>query len=115
VIRQFSLISYRDVLRLLNNYEDLVHNIQLEARNFQEENNQLRENLAALIEENNRLRSHERVDSIGVFKNEYIAVADKIFNNLRSQLLLSYKVYDFLIKFTTHYTFTRTLFLQNQN
>lgn len=81
----------------MNSYEKLVAEIQEEAKNFQEENRQLRENLAAIIEENNRLRSNRNginddVDLIGNFRRSYIDMAEKIFRNLREQFVLCQKV-----------------------
>lgn len=69
--------------------------IQLEAKNFQEENRQLRVNLAAIIEENNRLRSkngNEAEDLVGTFRRDYIDMAEKIFRNLREQFSLCQRV-----------------------
>lgn len=76
----------------MNNYEALVIEIQKEARKFQSENEQLKENLGAIITENNRLKQQENDDPLGIFRSNYIEVADQIFNNLRNQLLLSHKV-----------------------
>lgn len=79
----------------MNSYEQLVAEIQHEAKNFQEENRQLRENLAAIIEENNRLRSSRNEiaeDLVGSFRNDYIDMAEKIFRNLRDQFVLCQKV-----------------------
>lgn len=82
----------------MNSYDQLVGEIQLEAKNFQVENRQLRENLAAIIDENNRLRSSRDdgnvndVDLVGSFRRDYIDMAEKIFRNLRDQFVLCQKV-----------------------
>lgn len=80
----------------MNSYEQLVAEIQHEAKNFQEENRQLRENLAVIIEENNRLRmsrsNNESEDLVGNFRRDYIDMAEKIFRNLRDQFVLCQKV-----------------------
>lgn len=70
----------------MDNYEALVRQIELEAQAFRDENQKLREDLSALIEENNRLKSEDKHDPLGVFKNDYVKVADGIFNNLRHQI-----------------------------
>lgn len=70
----------------MDNYGTLVQQIELEAQAFREENLKLRDDLATLIEENNRLRSDDKNDPLGVFKNSYVKVADAIFNNLRHQI-----------------------------
>lgn len=82
----------------MNSYDQLVGEIQLEAKNFQVENRQLRENLAAIIDENNRLRSGRDdgngndSDLVGNFRRDYIDMAEKIFRNLRDQFVLCQKV-----------------------
>lgn len=82
----------------MNSYDQLVGEIQLEAKNFQVENRQLRENLAAIIDENNRLRSgrddgnDNDSDLVGTFRRDYIDMAEKIFRNLRDQFVLCQKV-----------------------
>lgn len=79
----------------MNSYEQLVAEIQLEAKNFQDENRQLRENLAAIIDENNRLRAKNGnvvEDSVGTFRRDYIDMAEKIFSNLREQFCLCQRV-----------------------
>jgi hypothetical protein len=93
------ILNCREIFALMNNYEQLVADIQNEARNFQEENRQLRENLAAIIDENNRLRSKqcegkssEEEDLVGNFRRDYIEMAEKIFRNLREQFVLCTKV-----------------------
>lgn len=85
---------------MMNSYDQLVGEIQLEAKNFQVENRQLRENLAAIIEENNRLRSGRDdgngngndSDLVGNFKRDYIDIGERVFRNLRDQFVLSQKV-----------------------
>lgn len=92
------ILNCREIFALMNNYEQLVADIQNEARNFQEENRQLKENLAAIIDENNRLRSQQRdgksseEDLVGNFRRDYIEMAEKIFRNLREQFVLCTKV-----------------------
>lgn len=79
----------------MNSYEQLVAEIQQEAKNFQMENCQLRENLAAIIDENNRLRSKSGnvvEDLVGTFRRDYIDMAEKIFRNLREQFSLCQRV-----------------------
>ena len=76
----------------MNSYEALVIEIQNEARNFQVDNQNLRRNLENCIAENKQLRSQIPDDPIAEFRNNYIEVADKIFNNMRNQLVLCYKV-----------------------
>lgn len=70
----------------MNSYEALVQQIEVEAQSFREENQRLREGLSALIEENNRLRSENKQDPLGVFRNDYVKIADSIFNNFRNQI-----------------------------
>jgi hypothetical protein len=80
----------------MNSYDQLVAEIQLEAKNFQDENRQLRENLAAIIEENNRLRNRsENVaeDLVGTFRRDYIDMAEKINRNIREQFVLCQRVW----------------------
>lgn len=91
------ILNCREIFALMNSYEKLVADIQHEARSFQEENRQLRENLAAIIDENNRLRSQQRdgnsnEDFVGNFRRDYIEMAEKIFRNLREQFVLCTKV-----------------------
>lgn len=76
----------------MRTYEALAVEIQNESKTFREENQSLKGNLAFLIEENKRLKSQDPNDLLGAFRNEYINVADSIFNNLRSQLFLIKKV-----------------------
>lgn len=85
----------REIFSLMNSYEQLVADIQLEAKNFQEENRQLRKNLASIIEENNRLRNRNGnvvEDLVGNFRRDYIDMAEKIFCNLREQFILCQRV-----------------------
>lgn len=76
----------------MNNYEALVIEIQDEARKFQEDNRKLRRDLESVVAENVRLRNQVPDDPVAEFRNTYIEVADKIFNNMRNQLVLCYKV-----------------------
>jgi len=76
----------------MNNYEALVIEIQDEARKFQEDNRKLRRDLESVVAENVRLRNQVPDDPVAEFRNTYIEVADKIFNNMRNQLNLCYKV-----------------------
>ncbi|XP_070495165.1 girdin [Chironomus tepperi] len=83
--------SIREVFNLMNNYEALVIEIQDEARKFQEDNRKLRRDLENVVAENVRLRNQVPDDPIAEFRSTYIEVADKIFNNMRNQLMLCYK------------------------
>lgn len=76
----------------MNNYEDKVMEIQNEARIFREDNKKLREELKSAIAENKLLKNQFDEDPIVQFRNNYIEVADNIFNNMRKQLLLVYEV-----------------------
>ena len=76
----------------MRTYETLAIEIQNESKIFRKDNENLKENLLALIEENKRLKSQNPNDLLGAFRNEYINVADSIFNNLRNQLFLIKKV-----------------------
>lgn len=76
----------------MRTYESVAIEIQNESKIFRDENQSLKENLATLIEENQRLRSQNANDLVSTFRNEYINVADSIFNNLRNQLFLIKKV-----------------------
>ncbi|CRK97348.1 CLUMA_CG010739, isoform A [Clunio marinus] len=78
--------SIENIFRLMNNYENLVMEIEAEQKRFRYENQHLKESLVAIIEENKRLKSEEQDDPLGAFKNDYIKVADNIFNNLRNQI-----------------------------
>jgi uncharacterized protein YukE len=72
---------------LMNKYEDMIMEIQAESRQFQEESKQLKENLAVIIAENNKLMEESSNGlSAAQFRNDYFAVADKIFTNLRNQI-----------------------------
>lgn len=86
------LILFREVFQLMQTYEALAIEIQKESKISKRENESLKENLATLIEENKRLKSQNPNDLLGAFRNEYINVADSIFNNLRNQLFLIKKV-----------------------
>jgi hypothetical protein len=89
-------LNSREIFNLMNSYDQLVGEIQLEANNFQVENRQLRENLAAIIDENNRLRSSRDdgndADLVGNFRRDYMMMAENIFRNLRDQFVLCQKV-----------------------
>lgn len=92
----------------MNQYEQMIVEIQLEATNFRTESQNLKENLAAIIAENNRLKlQHNQPDSIGAFRNNYIVVADKIFTNLRNQIHLVSQVCDILISFECNFHIKR--------
>jgi regulator of replication initiation timing len=86
------MFVFREILQLMNHYESLVSEIQDEVKKYRTENRDLRENFALIIEENNRLRIKGDEDPIAALRTNYIDVADKIFNNLRNQLTLCYKV-----------------------
>lgn len=96
--RQLTELNCREIFNLMNSYDQLVGEIQLEAKNFQVENRQLRENLAAIIDENNRLRSSRDdgndndADLVGNFRRDYMMMAENIFRNLRDQFVLCQKV-----------------------
>lgn len=77
----------------MKKYEELILEIQSESTQFKEESKFLKENLAAIIEENNRLReSSGNGSDFAAFKHEYIDVGDKIFSNLRNQIHLANQV-----------------------
>lgn len=76
----------------MNNYETLVIEIQNEARNFRLDNQNLKRNLENVIAENKKLRNEVSEDPVADFRSTYIEVADKIFNNMKNQLVLCYKV-----------------------
>jgi hypothetical protein len=78
----------------MNQYEQMMVEIQMESQSFKTESQSLKENLAAVIAENNRLKLQSDPDGIGAFRNNYILVADKIFTNLRNQLYLVNQVRD---------------------
>lgn len=80
----------------MQTYEALIIDIQSEAKKFRDENLVLRENLAAVVSENNRLMAQSANDSLGVFRNNYIKVAEFIFNSLRSKIFLVKKVNEIL-------------------
>lgn len=82
----------------MDHYESMVIQIQVEAKKFLVENQSLKENLAAIIEENNRLKTADK-DDFGAFRNDHIAASDRIFNNLRNQIFLINQVCTFLKKF----------------
>jgi len=89
----------------MHHYEGLVNDIQLEANKFREENRELKESLAAIIDDNNRLRalqSNKHDESIGAFRNDYIDVSNRIFNNLRNQLVLINQVQFFCRSIVCH-------------
>lgn len=86
---------FRDIFRLMNHYESLVNEIEAEAKTFREDNQSLRENLAAIIAENNRLKTQgDSNDPLGAFRNDFILVSDRIYNNLRTQIHAVNKVED---------------------
>jgi hypothetical protein len=86
------LSYFREVFNLMNNYEALVIEIQEEAKRFQEDNRKLRRDLENVVAENVRLRSQVPEDPVAEFRQTYIEIADKIFNNMKNQLVLCYKV-----------------------
>lgn len=76
----------------MQKYEALIIDIQSEAKKFRDENLVLRENLATVVSENNRLTTQSVNDPLSVFRNNYIKVADFIFNSLRNKIFLVKKV-----------------------
>lgn len=85
----FLIRVFREIFQLMNKYESMVIEIQSEAKHFRDESKKLKENLAAIILENNRLKEFSsHGNSVAAFRSEYILVADKIFTNLRNQLYL---------------------------
>lgn len=84
-----------EIYQHMQTYEALIIDIQNEAKKFRDENLLLRENLTAIIAENNRLKVQNVNDPLGAFRNDYIKVADGIFNNLRNQIFLVKKVLNF--------------------
>jgi GTP1/Obg family GTP-binding protein len=78
--------SSRQVFRLLNNYEEMVKEIQIEASRNRDENQFIREKLGEIVSQSTP------ADSLETFKREYVEVSDRIFNNLRNQLGLIYQV-----------------------
>lgn len=80
----------------MTNYESIVHEIQSEAKQFQNDNFKLKSHLDALISENDRLRAQnaeEAQASLQNFKRDFIAVADTTIMNLQNQILMINKVY----------------------
>lgn len=74
--------------------------IQEEVKNLREENERLRKNQAALIDENKR--SEER-DDLAKFRREYIDVADRIFVNFRNQIDMCHRVREIILNHFTQY------------
>lgn len=79
----------------MNTYEVLVIEIENETKKFREENQSLRENLAAIIVENNRLKNDDVNDPLGAFRLDYIDNSEKIFDNLRNQIFQISKVIEY--------------------
>lgn len=73
----------------MSNYESLVNEIQSEAKRVGEDN----KNLRRILSEEDAIRNSKPPEvSAETFRNEYFAVADKIFYNLRNQNLNLAKV-----------------------
>ena len=80
----------------MNNYESIVLEIQNEAKQFQCDNQNLRQKLSDLITENEQLRlqSQEATNvSFNKFQNDFIAVTDRTILNLQNQILMINKVW----------------------
>lgn len=91
-LKPIFIFNHSEIYQNMQRYEAMVCEIQSEAAKFRDENLLLRENLAAIIAENTRLKSQNGNDPLGVFRNDYIKIADGIFNNLRNQIFLVKKV-----------------------
>lgn len=79
----------------MQSYESTVHEIQSEAKQFQNDNFKLKSHLDALISENERLRSQnseEAQASLQNFKRDFMNVADTTIMNLQNQILMINKV-----------------------
>lgn len=74
----------------MNNYESLVSEIQSEARQVGDDNQKLRK---ILCDENAAAGIKKPEESTEKFRSEYVEVADKIFYNLRNQILNLSKVF----------------------
>lgn len=99
----------------MTNYEAIVHEIQSEAKQFQNDNHKLKSHLNSLLAENDRLRvekAEEAQSSLQNFKRDFIAVADTTITNLQNQILMINKV-DFTSTQTDYYLNSILIFNHN--